>query len=117
MKEDLQERKWQVLESEYLLKRPWLTARRDRVLLPTGVELPEYYVLEYPDWVNTIAITRDGRFVTATDWERHVTSCVPECANRVSNRWKAPAGNCWKRRGSAEDIGRSLWLSRPTPAP
>lgn len=70
MKEDLQERKWQVMESEYLLKRPWLTARRDRVLLPTGVELPEYYVLEYPDWVNTIAITRDGRFVTVRQY-RH----------------------------------------------
>lgn len=70
MKENIHEKKWQVLESEYLFRRPWLTARRDRVLLPTGVEIPEYYVLEYPDWVNTIARTRDGRFVLVRQY-RH----------------------------------------------
>ena len=31
--------------------------------LPDGRIVPEYYVLEYPDWVNVIAITKDGRFV------------------------------------------------------
>ena len=46
------DRKWEIVESEYLIRRPWLTARRDRVKLPTGVEIPEYYILahsnEYP---------------------------------------------------------------------
>ena len=28
-----------------------------------GVEHKEYYVLEYPDWVNVIAITESGDFV------------------------------------------------------
>ena len=54
---------WKVLSSEYIIKRPWLTARRDKVELPDGRIVPEYYVLEYPDWVNVIAITKDGRFV------------------------------------------------------
>ena len=54
---------WKVLESEYLVRRPWLTARRDRLELPDGRIIPEYYVLEYPDWVNVIAITKDGQFV------------------------------------------------------
>ena len=57
------DRQWEVLESEYLIQRPWLTARRDKVKLPNGVVNDEYYVLEYPDWVNVIAITEDGRFV------------------------------------------------------
>ena len=56
-------KEWQVLESEYLVRRPWLTARRDRLELPDGRIIPEYYVLEYPDWVNVIAITKDGQFV------------------------------------------------------
>jgi hypothetical protein len=30
------DRKWEIIESEYLIRRPWLTARRDRVKLPTG---------------------------------------------------------------------------------
>lgn len=57
------ERKWKVLKSEYLIKRPWLTARKDFIELPDGRQNDEYYVLEYPDWVNVIAITDDGSFV------------------------------------------------------
>lgn len=45
------------------MQRPWLTARCDKVELPDGRIIPEYYVLEYPNWVNVIAITKDGRFV------------------------------------------------------
>ena len=33
---DDDDRKWKVLKSEYLFKRPWLTARRDEVELPNG---------------------------------------------------------------------------------
>lgn len=54
---------WKILESEYIIKRPWLTARRDKVELPDGRINEEYYVLEYTDWVNVIAITKDGQFV------------------------------------------------------
>ena len=57
------EKKWEILHSEYLIRRPWLTARRDHIRMPNGVENPEYYVLEYPDWVNVIAITSDGHFL------------------------------------------------------
>ena len=58
-----QERKWTILSSEYLIRRPWLTARRDVAQLPDGRINHEYYVLEYPDWVNIIAITREGEMV------------------------------------------------------
>jgi 8-oxo-dGTP pyrophosphatase MutT (NUDIX family) len=59
----MEDKKWTILKSEYLIQRPWLTARRDHVRFPDGRENPEYYVLEYPDWVNVIAITKDGQFV------------------------------------------------------
>ena len=55
--------KWKTLSSEYLIQRPWLTARRDSVELPDGRVHPEYYVLEYPAWVNVIAVTPENRFV------------------------------------------------------
>jgi len=57
------EKTWQVLDSEYLFRRPWLTARRDHVKLPNGTENEEYYVLEYSDWVNVIALTTDGEML------------------------------------------------------
>ena len=57
------DRKWEILASEYLFRRPWLTVRKDCVKLPSGQVNDEFYVLEYPDWVNVIAITKDGEFV------------------------------------------------------
>ena len=70
MSDIINENKWKVLESEYLIRRPWLTARRDKLELPDGRLIPEYYVLEYPDWVNVIAITKDGKFVMESQY-RH----------------------------------------------
>ena len=54
---------WETLSSEYLIRRPWLTARRDVVKLPNGTVNDEFYVLEYPDWVNVLALTTDGQMV------------------------------------------------------
>jgi 8-oxo-dGTP pyrophosphatase MutT (NUDIX family) len=61
---------WQVLGSEYVLRRPWLTLRRDRVRVPTGAVIDEYYVWEYPPWVNVVAITADDRVVLVRQY-RH----------------------------------------------
>ena len=64
--------KWRTVESEYLIQRPWLTARRDKVELPDGRVHPEYYVLEYPDWVNVIAIIEDGQFVMVKQYRQRL---------------------------------------------
>ena len=61
---------YKILSSEYLFKRPWLTARRDKVQLPDGRINPEYYVLEYPTWINVTAITKDGQMVLVRQY-RH----------------------------------------------
>lgn len=58
-----EEGKWKIIKSEYLFRRPWLTVRRDCVELPDGRQNPEFYVMEYPDWVNVIALTEEGKFV------------------------------------------------------
>lgn len=49
--------KWQILSSKYLLNTKWLTVREDHVRMPSGVEMEDYYVLEYPDWINVIGRT------------------------------------------------------------
>ncbi len=67
---DPEDRKWRVLTSEYLFRKPWLTVRHESLELPDGRRVPDYYVLEYPDWINVTAITRDGHFVLI-DQYRH----------------------------------------------
>ena len=59
----MEEKPWRTLSSKYLFRRPWLTVRCEEMQLPNGNRIPEYYLLEYPDWVNTIAITAEGKFV------------------------------------------------------
>ena len=76
-----EEKKVKVLQSEYLFNRPWLTVRRESIVLPNGNPVPEYYVLEYPEWVNTIAITRDRKFVFIRQY-RHGLGCGGSLAAR-----------------------------------
>lgn len=68
--ENPKNRKWEVLRSEYLAREPWFTVRHETIGLPDGRRIPDYYVFEYPDWVNITALTRDGHFVLI-DQYRH----------------------------------------------
>lgn len=66
---------WEILKQDYLIKAPWLTVRKDKVRLPSGVEIDDYYVLEYPDRINVIAVTENGGFVIERQY-RHGTQSV-----------------------------------------
>lgn len=63
------------MSSKYLLKDRWLTVRQDHVQMPSGTEIADYYVLEYPDWVNVIAITTEGMFIVERQY-RHGTQTI-----------------------------------------
>lgn len=76
--------KWKTLSSKYLFRRPWLTARVDEVQLPDGRVNPEHYVLEYPDWVNVLAITRDGKYVMIRQYRHGFAQVLTElCAGVI----------------------------------
>jgi len=62
--------KWKVLSSEYLVKAPWAVLRRDQCEMPNGHIVPEYYVLEYPNWVNIVALTDDNKVILVKQY-RH----------------------------------------------
>lgn len=61
---------WKVLSSKYILDRWWLKVREDRVLLPSGHEIPEFHVLEYPDWTMLLGLDGQNRFVLVEQY-RH----------------------------------------------
>jgi 8-oxo-dGTP pyrophosphatase MutT (NUDIX family) len=54
---------WKLLSSEYLYKDGWFTARKDRCEMPSGKIVDPYYVLEYPNWVNAVALTEAGEVI------------------------------------------------------
>ncbi|HEY0057324.1 MAG TPA: NUDIX hydrolase, partial [Pedobacter sp.] len=55
--------KWEKVSSKYLVKEQWATLRVDTCRLPDGQLIDDYYVLEYPGWVNAIALTEDEKVI------------------------------------------------------
>jgi ADP-ribose pyrophosphatase len=54
---------WKVTHSHYLHRGDWSTLRVDSCVMPSGRVVDPYYVLEYPDWVNVVAVTSDRQVV------------------------------------------------------
>lgn len=82
--------KWKTLDTRYIIRRPWLTARVDRVQLPDGRINPEHYVLEYPDWVNVTAITAEGKFVFVRQYRHAFDGVFDELCAGVSEKGEQP---------------------------
>jgi ADP-ribose pyrophosphatase len=61
---------WKQLDTEYLFKDQWLTVRKDTVELPGGPVIPSFYVLEYPDWINVIGVTKNEELILVKQY-RH----------------------------------------------
>ncbi len=66
---------WKKLSSTYIHKGPWATLRSDRCLMPNGHIVEDYYVLEYNNWVNAVAITDDGKILMVHQY-RHAAEIV-----------------------------------------
>lgn len=79
----MKELHWKVLKSEYLVRAPWAVLRKDTCLMPNGHEVPEYYVLEYPDWVNVVALTEEGKFILVRQYRHGVAGTVLEIPGGV----------------------------------
>ena len=102
MEQDYKEksRLWKVLDRTYLYRDAWLTARKDKVQLPNGNIIPNYYILEYPNWVNTIAITKDRKFIFVRQYRHGIEEL----------RYELCAGVCDKEDASPlESARRELW--------
>jgi 8-oxo-dGTP pyrophosphatase MutT (NUDIX family) len=51
-------RPFELLGRTYLHRKPpWLVLRQDHLRLPSGREIPEYWISEFPPWANVVAIT------------------------------------------------------------
>ncbi|MGB4398431.1 MAG: NUDIX hydrolase [Daejeonella sp.] len=61
---------WKKISSKYLVRAQWATLRVDTCRMPDGTMIPDYYVLEYPNWVNVIALTEDNQVILVRQY-RH----------------------------------------------
>lgn len=101
-----------VLSSRYLSKEPWLTVREDKIRLANGVEIPKYYVLEYPDWVNVLAITKDKKFLMIRQY-RHGTGTINYelCGGCVDMEDASPMDAAKRELLEETGYGNGVWKS------
>ncbi len=67
--------KWETLSTEYIINKPWATMRKDTCRMPNGTIVDDYYVLEYSDWANAVAITEDNEVLLVKQY-RHAANVV-----------------------------------------
>jgi len=67
--------KWQKLSTRYLVKEQWATLRVDTCDLQNGIVKDDYFVLEYPNWVNAVALTVDNEVIMVRQY-RHAGDII-----------------------------------------
>lgn len=69
---------WEKLSSKYLVQETWATLRVDTCRMPTGQIIDDYYVLEYTDWVNAVAITADNQIIIIRQYRHGAAEVITE---------------------------------------
>jgi len=70
--------KWEKLASKYLVKEQWATLRVDTCRMPNGTLIDDYYVLEYPGWVNAIALTEENEVILIRQYRHGAEEIILE---------------------------------------
>ncbi len=103
--------KWKRESSRYIHRDTWLTARADRCQLPNGQILDPFYVLEYPDWVNIVAVTEAREIVLVRQYRHAIGEITLELPAGMMESGESPEDTA--RRELLEETGYSADEFRP----
>ena len=67
---------WRVIDSVVTYEDHWLKVRSDRCVTSSGRIIEPYHVLEYPDWVNVIALTSSTNILLVEEYRHGVAETV-----------------------------------------
>ncbi|WP_462266768.1 NUDIX hydrolase [Mucilaginibacter sp.] len=81
---------WKLLSSRYVHKGMWATLRVDRCEMPNGHMVEDYYVLEYADWVNAVALTEDNKVILVKQYRHAVADVSLELPGGVMDEGETP---------------------------
>ena len=81
---------WEQLSSKYLVRENWATLRVDTCRMPDGTMIPNYYVLEYPNWVNVIALTEDNQVILVRQYRHAAGEEILELPGGVIEKGESP---------------------------
>lgn len=74
----MEEPGWRVTASSYPIDSPYLRIRRDRIVLPDGTVIEDYYVRESRGYVIVFALTPDGNVVLVRQYKHGIGKVLLE---------------------------------------
>ncbi len=113
---------WKILKSIEIFKTSFFRFRRDECELPDGRVMPNYYVMEFPDWVNVVPVTDDGRIVLVEQYRHALGKNVLEIPGGSTNPGENEDPKKAALRELAEETGyipddiRLVGVHTPNPA-
>lgn len=81
---------WQVADSSYVLESPYLRIRRDRIVLPDGTVIEDYYVRESRGFVIVFALTPQREVVLVRQYKHGVAKVLLELVAGVIDDGEDP---------------------------
>lgn len=104
-------RRWTRLASRILLDRWWLRLRVDHVRLPSGAEMEEFHVAEYPDWALVLALTDAGEAVLVEQYRYGIDRTALEFAAGVITPGEDPLVAAKRELREETGYEATHWLS------
>ncbi len=68
---------WTVKSSHITYRDRWMTLRTDECVTARGHVLTGYHILEWPDWINVVALTADGEAILVREYRHGAQRVIP----------------------------------------
>ncbi|MFK7807766.1 MAG: NUDIX hydrolase [Saprospiraceae bacterium] len=102
--------KWTVLQSEKIFDEPWFKVRREKVQLPSGHILNDYYVLDYPKWIIVLGLTKAGQIIMVRQYRHGLGEISYElCAGVCDPEDKNPLASAKREMLEETGYGAGEW--------
>jgi 8-oxo-dGTP pyrophosphatase MutT (NUDIX family) len=82
--------KWKILSSEYLVRHPYFTARKDKCETPEGKIIDEYFVVELPTTACAVSITGEGKILMVKQYRHPVGEVLLELPGGFIDKNESP---------------------------
>ena len=81
---------WRVERSRVVLEDQWIRVRAEDCVMPSGVKVAPYYVLDYEDWANVVALTKDRQIVMTRQYRHGLGVSCYELPGGGVNKGESP---------------------------
>lgn len=102
-------KKWQTISKKTVFQSPWLTVRQDAIRTGKGIDIDDFYVIEYPTWVNIIAITSEGQFLIEQQYRHGLDKIMYELCAGACEKGEDPLAAAQRELLEETGFGGGRW--------